>query len=75
MHANVGAERSARKCRAHKSQYAEVFEGGDFDDYLDRLQSFFIAQNVGTVHADADAAAKREADMKKVAMTISVIGK
>ena len=53
----------------------EPFEGVDFADYSERLNSYFVANNIGQVADDATAAVKREADKKKVAVTISLIGK
>ena len=49
----------------------EPFDGADFTDYSERLNAYFIAHNIGQVAADASEAAKREADKKKVAVTIS----
>ncbi|XP_068726314.1 uncharacterized protein [Montipora capricornis] len=51
------------------------FDGVDFTDYSERLNSYFVANNIGQVAADASDAAKREADERKVAVTISLIGK
>ena len=53
----------------------ELFDGADFTDYSECLNAYFIAHNIGQVAADASKAAKREADKKKVAITISLIGK
>ncbi|XP_068707834.1 uncharacterized protein [Montipora foliosa] len=53
----------------------EPFDGVDFTDYSERLNSYFVANNIGQVAADASDAAKREADKRKVAVTISLIGK
>ncbi|XP_068708231.1 uncharacterized protein [Montipora foliosa] len=53
----------------------EPFDGVDFTDYSERLNSYFVANNVGQVAADASDAAKREADKRKNAVTISLIGK
>ncbi|XP_068675547.1 uncharacterized protein [Montipora foliosa] len=53
----------------------EPFHGVDFTDYSERLNSYFVANNIGQVAADASDAAKREADKRKVAVTISLIGK
>ena len=53
----------------------EPFDGADFTDYGERLNAYFIAHNIGQVAADASEAAEREADKKKVAVTISLIGK
>ena len=57
----------------------EPFDGADFTDYSERLNAYFIAyriaHNIGQVAADASETAEREADKKKVAVTISLIGK
>ena len=53
----------------------EPFDGVHFTDYSERLNSYFVANNIGQVAADASNAAKREADKGKVAVTISLIGK
>ena len=53
----------------------EPFYGVDFTDYSERLNSYFVANNTGQVTADASDTAKREADKRKVAVTISLIGK
>ncbi|KAK3712037.1 hypothetical protein QZH41_000189 [Actinostola sp. cb2023] len=52
----------------------EPFDGEDFADYSERLNSYFIANNIGQVAADANEATKLVADKKKVAVTISVNG-
>ena len=52
----------------------EPFDGVDFTDYSERLNAYFIANNIGQVAADASDTAKREAGKKKVAVTISLIG-
>ena len=46
-----------------------------FASYLERLEQFFVANDVGMVAADAEDAVKKAADKKKVAVMISVIGK
>ena len=53
----------------------EPFDGVDFTDYSERLNSYFVANNIGQVAADASDATKREEDKRKVAVTISLIGK
>ena len=53
----------------------EPFDGDDFSDYSERLDSYLFANNIGKVAADANEATKKEADRQKVATTISVIGK
>ena len=52
----------------------EPFDGADSTDCSERLNAYFIPHNIGQVAADASDAAKREADKKKVAVTISLIG-
>lgn len=46
-----------------------------FSSYLERLEQFFIANDVGKVASDASEAVKKAADPKKVAVMISIIGK
>ena len=53
----------------------EPFDGVDFTDYSERLNSNFVANNIGQVTADASYTAKRGAVKRKVAITISLIGK
>ena len=53
----------------------ERIDRADFTDYSERLNVYFIAHNIGQVAADDSEAAKRETDKKKVAVTISLIGK
>ncbi|KXJ08290.1 Retrovirus-related Pol polyprotein from transposon 17.6 [Exaiptasia diaphana] len=53
----------------------EPFDGDDFSDYSERLDSYLFANNIGKVAADANEDTKKEADRQKVATTISVIGK
>ena len=53
----------------------ESFDGADFTDYCERLNSYFVAKNIGQVADDATEEAKRAANRKKVAVTISFIGK
>ena len=40
----------------------EPFDGADLTDYSGGLNAYFIAHNFGQVAADANEAAKREAD-------------
>lgn len=47
----------------------EPLDGVDFTDYSERPNSYF-ANNIGQYADDATAAVKREADKKKVAVTI-----
>ena len=60
-----------------KAQFGilEPFDGVDFTDYSKRLNSYFVANDIGQVTADASDTAKREVDKRKVAVTISLIGK
>ena len=53
----------------------EPLGGDDFTDYCERLNSYFVANNIGQVADDAIEEAKRAADRKKVAVTISLICK
>ena len=46
-----------------------------FTVYLERLDHFFVANDIGQYPAEATAAVIQEASKKKVAVTISVIGK
>ena len=45
-----------------------------FTAYLERLEQFYIANDIGQCAADATEAVKKAADKKKVAVIISVIG-
>ena len=53
----------------------EPFDGGDFSAYKERLEAFLMANNIGLVATDATAAVKLAAEQRKVAVTISLIGK
>eukprot|EP00794_Sanderia_malayensis_P002512 gene2512-2901_t len=53
----------------------EPFEGGEFSSYKERLEAFFVANNIGIVPNDATDAVVRPAEQRKVAVTISLIGK
>jgi len=53
----------------------EPFDGEDFVAYQERLEAFFLANNIGIVAADAEAGVVRAVDKRKVAVTISLIGK
>lgn len=53
----------------------EPFDGGDFTAYKERLEAFFVANNIGVVAEDASNAVKQAAEQRKVAVTISLIGK
>ena len=53
----------------------EPFEGGEFTTYKERLEAFFVANNIGIVPGGANDAAVQAADRRKVAVTISLIGK
>ena len=45
-----------------------------FTAYLERLEQFLFANDIGQCAADASEAVKRAADRNKVAISISVIG-
>ena len=45
-----------------------------FTAYLERLEQFFIANDIGQCAADATEAVKKAADKKQVAVIISVMG-
>eukprot|EP00795_Rhopilema_esculentum_P002139 gene2139-17726_t len=53
----------------------EPFEGGEFLTYKERLEAFFVANNIGIVPDDATDAVVQAAERRKVAVTISLIGK
>ena len=45
----------------------EPYDGNcDLEAYLERLELYFIANNVGAISGDDNAAARRLADRKKV---------
>ena len=46
-----------------------------FSSYLERLDQFFIANDIGQCTTDATDAVRQAADKKKVAVLISVMGK
>lgn len=53
----------------------EPFESFDFTDYSERLNSYPITNNIGQCADDASEEVKQAEDKKKVAVTISLIGK
>ena len=53
----------------------EPLDGFDFTDYCERLNFYFVTNNIGQVAGDATEETKRVADWEKVAATISLIGK
>ena len=53
----------------------EQFSGDDFESYKERLEAFFTVNDISTTAKGADAPAVTVADKKKVAYTISIIGK
>ena len=53
----------------------EPFEGGEFSTYKERLEAFFVANNNGIVPDGATDAVVQAAERRKVADTISLIGK
>eukprot|EP00117_Sycon_ciliatum_P033268 scpid108672/ scgid25637/ len=54
-----------------KASRLESFEGGDFYEYAERLQFFFVADDIGQLAANANAAAITAADKKKLAVLVS----
>ena len=53
----------------------EPFDGSNFGDYVDRLDSFFLANEVAQVAHDADEATKAAADKNKSADLVTLLGK
>ena len=53
----------------------EPFDGGSYIDYSERLESYFLAHDIGITEEGANAQALLKADRKKVAFTISMLGK
>ncbi|XP_065189626.1 uncharacterized protein K02A2.6-like [Sycon ciliatum] len=49
----------------------EIFEKGDFREYVERLTFYFIANSIGQVAAGATADQERAADTQKAAVLIS----
>ena len=46
-----------------------------FTSYLERLESFFVANDIGQYATDASDAIKNAADKKRVAVLISIMGR
>ena len=44
----------------------EPFDGVDFTDYSERLKSYFVANNIGQVTADASHSAKLKETIEKL---------
>lgn len=53
----------------------ETFDGTDFPSYLERLESYFIANEIGQTAEDADDDVVSAANKRKAAVCISLIGK
>ena len=53
----------------------ESFTGSDFESYQERLEAYFLANDIGTINDDVTEEQRAVADKKKVAHTIAVIGK
>ena len=53
----------------------EPYDGNcDLEAYLERLELYFIANNVGAISGDDSEAARRLADRKKVATLLTLVG-
>ena len=53
----------------------EPFDGNcDLEAYLERLELYFIANNVGAISGDDSEAARRLADRKKVTTLLTLVG-
>ena len=53
----------------------EPFDGGDFAEYLERLEFHFCANNIGVVLASATAAEKKAAEKRMTASLVSSLSK
>ena len=53
----------------------EPFDGNNFADYLDRVESYFCAHDIGVVVASALTAQKAAAEKKMAASFITLLGK
>ena len=51
----------------------EPFDGGDFADYLDRVECFFCAKDIGVVPSSANAAQRVAAEKKMTATLVTLI--
>ena len=51
----------------------DCFTGGDFEEYAERLQFYFLANNVGKLGSSPSPAEKHAADRKKAAVLISLL--
>ena len=51
----------------------DCFTGGDFEEYAERLQFYFLANDVGKLGSSPSPAEKHAADRKKAAVLISLL--
>ena len=51
----------------------DCFTGGDFEEYAERLQFYFLANDVGKLGSSPSPAEKQAADRKKAAVLISLL--
>ena len=56
---------------AGRNSRLEIFETGDFDEYAERLNFHFLANDIGQVADDATETVQTAADKKKCAVLIS----
>ena len=59
---------------AYISQIEPYDGSSDLEAYLERLELYFVANNVGTVASGADQAVINAADRKRVATLLTLVG-